>query len=108
AGAARLPSPPSRARWSLVVTHLGLLLLFTKLSSILFGARLPGVPDNVLATLWVASGVAAGLSAALAFVPLAVWITWLQRMRSTLAFALAVGIGAQIFAWLTVHCWRPL
>src|SRR6185436_19945104 len=102
------PSTRPSVRWPLFVAHLGLLLLFARLSSILFGPRLPGILDTSVAILWIASGAAAGLSAALAFVPLGVWAAWLQRMRSALAFAIAVGIGAQIFASLTVLVWRPL
>jgi exosortase E/protease (VPEID-CTERM system) len=106
--AAPLTAKSSGVRWPLLAAHAGLLLLFTRLSSILFGVRLGGSLDTVVAALWIACGVAAGLSAALAFVPLGVWVASLRRMRSTLAFALAVGIGAQAFASLAVDCWRPL
>jgi exosortase E/protease (VPEID-CTERM system) len=94
--------------WPLLVAHLCLAVLFTGISSILFGTRLPAAFDNALAGVWVATGVAAVAVAALAFTPFTHWRRLFRSVRPVLTFAFAVSVAGLMFGWLALTYWQPM
>ncbi len=94
--------------WPLLVAHLGLAILFAGFSAILFGTRLSAASDNVLAAVWIATGVTAAVCAALAFSPLTIWTRLFRSLRPVLTFALAVSIAVSVVGWLALTFWQPL
>jgi exosortase E/protease (VPEID-CTERM system) len=99
---------PERIARPLLFVHLGLAVLFAGLSSILFGTRLPAALNIGLATLWIAVGLGACGSAAVAFVPAAFWSQLFRRMRHVLTFALVISVGAYAVGRLAVTFWPLL
>jgi exosortase E/protease (VPEID-CTERM system) len=92
--------------WAILVAHLGFALLFAYISAILFSTPLAPVFDNALALLWITTGLSAVVLAALAFLPVTLWTTLFQRLRSVLTFGLSMSLAASALGWLALNFWQ--
>ncbi len=87
----QVPSGEFPVRWRLLFAHLAAISLFVLLSVPLYG----GGASNALAAAWLLTGIAAIVCAALALIPLDLWIR----------FARASGpVGAIVAAAVAVAC----
>jgi exosortase E/protease (VPEID-CTERM system) len=110
AGPRRVLAASVRGRfgWHLLLAHVALTALFAALSSFLSAARLPAGLDIALTALWLATGLAAGAAAVLAFIPGAFWVAVFRSMRHVVAFACVVSAGAYVFSQMALTLWQPL
>jgi exosortase E/protease (VPEID-CTERM system) len=94
--------------WRWLLGNLAAILLFAGLTSILFENRLQGVAADILVVGWVATGAAAVVLAAWAFLPAAFWRGILRGTGDVWAFVLVLGLGACVLAAYAAPIWNPL
>jgi exosortase E/protease (VPEID-CTERM system) len=100
--AGRFPQTPVSRR--ILAAHFGALLAFIVLSSRLFG----GHGGDFLAWIWLAAGVTAMALAALAVMPLALWLQAVRGMGKVCASATIAAIAACALGNLGRSLWVPL
>ena len=76
-----------------LVVHLGMLALFGALARILFGGPISG-PANLIALVWLITGIAAIASGACALVPFPFWQRMFQTTGNLWIYALATSASA--------------
>jgi exosortase E/protease (VPEID-CTERM system) len=94
--------------WRWLLAHVAAILLFAGLTSILFENRLQGVAADILVVGWVATGAAAVVLAACAFLPAAFWRAVLRGTGDVWAYVLVLGGGACALAAYATPIWNPL
>jgi exosortase E/protease (VPEID-CTERM system) len=94
--------------WRWLLAHLAAILLFAGLTSLLFQNRLHGLAADSLVVGWVATGAAAVVLAAFAFLPTAFWKEVLRGTEDVWAYVLVVGVGACALAAYATPIWNPL
>jgi exosortase E/protease (VPEID-CTERM system) len=94
-------------RWGFLAAHCGAMLVFTKLSSLLYmggGLRRP----DLLAVGWLVAGIAAIAFAAFAFLSRPVWIGLIRGAGPLWAYASVAVVSAIIAApYFRQWLWRP-
>jgi len=106
----RISEPPAGAglAWSWLLAHLSAILLFAGLTFILFVNRPQGAGADFLVVGWIATGVAAIVLAAFAFLPPAFWREALRGTGDVWAYILVLGVGACALAAYATPIWSPL
>jgi len=94
--------------WSWLLAHLAAILLFAGITFILFENRMQGVAADLLVVGWVATGAAAILLAACAFLPLTFWKEVLRGTGDVWAYVLVLAVGACVLAAYATPVWKPL
>lgn len=103
----RLSAEIGRAsiQWRLLLAHGGMLAVFAWISSVLYSSGPPLRHADSIAGSWFASGVAAIVCGALAFIPGSVWIGLVRVNRSLCAYALAAVTLACVIGNLSRVLW---
>jgi exosortase E/protease (VPEID-CTERM system) len=94
--------------WRWLLAHLAAILSFAGLTSILFANRLQGVAADILVVGWVATGAAAVVLAAFAFLPKTFWREVLRGTGDVWAYILVLGVSACGLAAYATPIWNPL
>jgi exosortase E/protease (VPEID-CTERM system) len=94
--------------WRWLLAHLAAIVLFAELTSILFENRLAGFGADLLVVGWVATGAAAVVLGAFAFLPAAFWREMLRGTGDVWAYVLVLGVGACALAAYATPIWNPL
>ena len=94
--------------WRWLLAHLTAILLFAGLTFVLFENRLQGIGADFLVVGWVATGAAATVLAAFAFLPPAFWREVLRGTGDVWAYVLVLGVGACALAAYATPIWNPL
>jgi exosortase E/protease (VPEID-CTERM system) len=94
--------------WGWLLAHLAAILLFAGLTFVLFENRPQGVGADILAAGWLASGAAAVVLAALAFLPAAFWSEALRGTGDVWAYVLVLALGGCALAAYAMPAWKPL
>jgi exosortase E/protease (VPEID-CTERM system) len=95
-------------RWSLFAAHFSSLAIFGGLSAVLYSPSLSGYWPDLIAVAWLVFGIAAIALAALAFVPLAVWVRVVRSTGYLWAYALIAVILACLAGSASRFLWQPL
>ncbi len=94
--------------WRWLLAHLTAILLFAGLTFTLFVNLPHGIWADLLVVGWVATGAAAVVLAAFAFLPPAFWRDALRGTGDVWAYALVLGVGACVLAAYATPIWNPL
>jgi exosortase E/protease (VPEID-CTERM system) len=94
-------------RWSLLAAHAAALTLFGALSPLLYGGSARGFQAGAIAASWMAAGLAAILLAALAFIPLVLWLQLVRATGTVWLYALLAAVVAGCFGVLVRSLWAP-
>ncbi len=94
--------------WRLLPIHFFTLAAFAGFSWLLFPAHLQGFLGDLAVVVWAAVGLAAGVLAAVAFVPVLIWSRWLKANADLLLYGLTAGIGAALLGGFAWRFWQPL
>jgi exosortase E/protease (VPEID-CTERM system) len=95
-------------RWPLVAAHAAGMILFLWLSSILFREHGAIILANCLVFVWGASGVAALALAAIAILPVPVWMDIFRSTGDAWIYGIGGGIVAMTLGALAQRLWEPL
>ena len=102
------PAADSPIAWRLLPVHFLTLAVFAGFSWFLFPAHVRGVLGDLAAVVWAAVGIAAGVLAAITFVPILVWTRFLKANADILLYGLSAGIGAVLLGGFAWRFWQPL
>jgi exosortase E/protease (VPEID-CTERM system) len=94
--------------WHWFLAHLAAIFSFAGLASILFENRLAGVWADLLVVGWVATGAAAVILGAFAFLPRTFWKEMLQGTGDAWTYIFVLGAGACVMAAYATPIWKPL
>lgn len=94
--------------YTLLLGHVGILIVFAALSVVLFGKNPAHFPAGLLAGGWLTAGTLASVLAALAFLPAKLWFALLHDTRWAALYAAIGAAGASVFATASHSLWRPL
>ncbi len=94
--------------WPWFLAHLAAIFSFAGLTSILFENRFAGLGADCIVIGWVATGAAAVVLAACAFLPRTFWKEMLQGTGDAWAYILVLGVGGCVFAAYATPIWHPL
>jgi exosortase E/protease (VPEID-CTERM system) len=90
-----------------LAAHLAAVPLFAAFSALLYGAGPSAVPPDIIALGWIFAGVSVVVSAALAFLPLPLWIE-LRRVTGGLwILTSAAALGACVLGAYSRALWPP-
>ena len=95
-------------RWPLLAAHAAGMVLFLWLSSILFQEHGAQVLSNTLVLFWALAGVAALALAAIAIVPVPVWIDIFRSTGDAWIYGIAGGLIACTLGTQAQRLWGPL
>ena len=98
-----------QARAAFLAGHVGLLILFARVSSVFFaGQGAPVRAPGVFAIAWILTGSLALFCWSHALLPWRRWVTVLRAHGSSVACGSAVGVVAWIFGFVSEAFWQPL
>jgi exosortase E/protease (VPEID-CTERM system) len=93
--------------WRFLAGHGCTLAAFLALSSLLYGTLGRSSPTNIVAVLWLASGLAAIAAAALAFMPAKIWVKFLGETGSLGTFVAGSIVLVAMVGNLARLLWAP-
>ncbi len=97
------------SRWSHLVSHLAIYVVFVLTTSFVFGGTLgKSAAPGAWTVAWVLLALATLVSWAWALLPAAAWLGLGRQCGPVLAAGVATGTLAWIAAWLTRYLWEPL
>ena len=106
--AAERASMSSSARYAWLGAHFGALLLFLRVSAVVFDPTAASIHPAFWVSAWIAVGLVALISWTLAFAPRHVAFLTSGRGRMLAGLALLLGSGAWLSGYLTEALWRRL
>jgi exosortase E/protease (VPEID-CTERM system) len=92
--------------WPLLAGHFGVMGGFVWLSSLVFVNRVGSA--NVLAAVWILTGILAIAAAACALIPLSTWSELIRSVGDGLVYALLAGLIACVLGEFAWKLWTPL
>jgi exosortase E/protease (VPEID-CTERM system) len=95
-------------RWALLAAHAATMVLFLWLSSILFQAQGAAILANTLVLFWALVGFLSLALAAVAIVPVAVWIDIFRSTGDAWIYGIVGGLVAMTLGSLAQRLWEPL
>jgi exosortase E/protease (VPEID-CTERM system) len=96
-------TPPG---WGFLAAHAGAMTAFAFLSALLFGGA-QGASGNLIACLWIASGVLGIVAALFFFVPPQALRDILRNTGSAWTYSAAAAIATPVFVIASGRLWKP-
>jgi exosortase E/protease (VPEID-CTERM system) len=93
--------------WRFLAGHVCALALFGVLAPMLYGGSARGWEAGAIAVVWVAAGLLAILLAALAFIPMALWLRLVRATGNVWIYAMLAGVVAGCFGSVVRSLWEP-
>lgn len=98
----------SRIAWSLLAAHAAMMLLFVRLSSMVFQQNASEAVGNILVLAWGCTGLISLGLAACAIVPVRTWIDIFRSTGDAWIYGLGAALVACILGKLAMNLWVPL
>jgi CAAX prenyl protease-like protein len=94
-------------RWRFATAHVLAIVMFAKISAVLFASTASATSSSLLAVSWLFSGVVAIGLAAIAIVPSHIWIGLLRGTGFLWGYALIAVVAAGVLGTAIQSVWQP-
>jgi exosortase E/protease (VPEID-CTERM system) len=97
----------SRISTALLSAHVVLMAISVALARAVFLGSIAGLPDDLVAAVWLTTGIVAALLAGAAFIPLVRWLELFHATKTALIFGAATALVSLLLRRFTEELWQP-